>query len=1470
MRFRNTALLASLLAVLVPCTQLVTAQSAAAAAKSAKTPLTPSVFQAKTAQRGGRSSGPGAKPSSAAKKEVVTARSRNSRTYLNGANYETLIYAGSVNYQDAKGQWQPIDDTLIPTSSSGYAYKNKANSYTGAFPSSLATAPIRFTGPAGSVEFSMMGAQGTISATRNVATYTGALPGVTVTYTANADSLKESIRLDSAAAPASFTYRLQTGGGLVAKQLPNGTIGFVDAAQKLQYAFALPFMYDSSNTAAGVSREVRYALGQDSGGQTVTLTADAGWLKSAARKFPVVIDPTIWANVNYYGGQDCFIQNTNPNTNFCSSAAYTGTTDQVGFDGTSTNRTLLLFPVQTGYTHIVPNANIIDAELDLTLASSSSTGAVAVTANPISQSWNDNYTTWNNRDNGIAWSTPGGAFGSAVDTENIGPAAGAYHWIHLTQTIQNWVNGTGTNNGFLLKASNEGAAGLLRFDNQAFSTNPTDPNKPHLRVQWNNWNGLEPWYKLESHKLSDRMSLAVNVANGNLVVHATDFAIKGTGLDLNVDRFYNSLADNVSGGWHVGNGWNANVGCDVRLDIDDFDGLTLHMPDGYAALFRSNGNGGWTTPPGLDADLIKNGDGSYTVTWHKNGEKFNFQSGGCLQNMKDQNGNTITMSYNGSLQSITDTQNRVTNFTYGSPVNSDYISKITDPAGRTTNYTYATGGDLTTFQDANGKNTQYAYNANDQLSQIIDPNGNTVNFTYGTTYPYHLTQIGYVNTTCSGGSCNTGFAYNSGVGSCTSTGVFGNTVVTDADGHATTYCYDNQGRVNQVIDAKGNKPATSYTSNNNVQTYADGANPNSPTSFTYDPTTNNLTNAAEPTGANQAWGYGKVSGDPAFYPDTYTDAQGNAYTYGYSSSSNLTSVKNSSNGATWTATYNSNGTVASNKDANLNVTSYTYDSAGNLTRITYPSPLGAVNMTYDSLSRMLTRTDGKGQQTTYAYDALDRLTQLTYSDTSAIVYTYDNDGNSTQLQDNTGITTFTYDTMNRQTKKVLPGATTMNYAYDGVGNLTSLQDPGGTVTYGYDAVNEVTSLQEPNSSTTTFGYNAGYRRTSSAYPNHVTECMFYDSAERLSQINGMKVNQACPAGSGSPNTTTMLNYFSYSYVSPVTGKDSDQRWSVTDINNSRTSYNYDVLNRLTSASGASSYSYGYDANGNLTNDNGVTQSFNAANELTQSGSNTYSFDANGNETGNSTGLSLTYNPKNQTTAISGLSMTYTGATQTERVTAGATNFTYNVLGCGGSSTGVASNTGYTRDNKGQLVEERLPGVPNYVPYYYLFDGLGSVVGLTDGSGNLANTYAYQPYGKVASSTGTVANPWLFAGGFLDSSTGLYKFGMRYYDPSVARWTQEDSKAGPNLYTYSGDNPINNVDPTGADCNWAQFLAGALVFGFTDIPLVFMWGAVLFQPELAPIALEITVAYISNPAIEYLGFATMAIGGAVAYGSGCLG
>jgi RHS repeat-associated protein len=57
--------------------------------------------------------------------------------------------------------------------------------------------------------------------------------------------------------------------------------------------------------------------------------------------------------------------------------------------------------------------------------------------------------------------------------------------------------------------------------------------------------------------------------------------------------------------------------------------------------------------------------------------------------------------------------------------------------------------------------------------------------------------------------------------------------------------------------------------------------------------------------------------------------------------------------------------------------------------------------------------------------------------------------------------------------------------------------------------------------------------------------------------------------------------------------------------------------------------------------------------------------------------------------------------------------------------------------------------------------------------NLANTYAYEPFGKIRATTGSVANPWRFTGAYFDSETRLSKMGARYYDPALGVWTQID-------------------------------------------------------------------------------------------------
>ena len=896
---------------------------------------------------------------------------------------------------------------------------------------------------------------------------------------------------------------------------------------------------------------------------------------------------------------------------------------------------------------------------------------------------------------------------------------------------------------------------------------------------------------------------------------------------------------------------------------------------------------------------------------------------------------------------ITDTQGRHFDYTWhGFSDGHGAIGSITDDAGsRSVSFGYATSSQgfdqLTSAVDANGNTTVYGYDSQDRLASITTAQGNKVLFGYGSGGDRRIASITRVTNPAAGTGPTTTFAYY-GFGAATGLGCTATqkaTVVTDPDGvagasgHKTIYCANADDEVERTLDANGNMTTATFDplGNTTSSTAAapGGAESAGVQSTVYDSTGQNVNCVIDGTTSQQtscptaamSSGYATnyaYDGTYLYQADKVTDPEQNQTNVCYFNGANACTGSGGSGftgpaGALQRQTdglssqnslnyaYNSNGTVASSQDADGNTTSYGYDSAGNLTSITPPigPGLGAETITNDADSRphIITQCVGpyncsSSQTATISYDSMDRITKIVStgpSATTTVQYVYDKDGNVYQRIDPQGTTTYTVDALNRITNEADPGSVSYSYAYDAASNLTCFSDAGGHTSYAYDGLNQLTGMyeQDPScgadSSThhTTFAYDNDHQLTTITYPSGVN--INYG----LDPTTGRILSVITRNGGG-----TILHSDAYTFTSG--SHDTALIQSLTDTvgsATSTTSYGYDALNRLltatTTGSNPSSYAYALDGAGNRTsqtvNPTGSTggttsyydyypgnllQCVMTTNAACSGNSSTmlrqYYYDQAGRETeidgyGDPTDTYFTYNNADQTTGIQspyGTSQTlsYLGTGQNDLTAFGANTLQNSQLGLT-EQTNSNGSSYYARTPQGQLIDERLPGGTDDNPIY---DAQGDIIGLTNSSGSLVQTITYGPYGENENATGTLAysatnDPFLFQGGYHTPGgsagagnvpNGLYHFGSRYYDPTAGRWTQQDpanqaqSSTQNDRYSFGGDDPVNESDPTGeigattvsglcsdssqyyaqnpAKCNAAEAASGGLGVSLTQI------------------------------------------------------
>jgi RHS repeat-associated protein len=757
----------------------------------------------------------------------------------------------------------------------------------------------------------------------------------------------------------------------------------------------------------------------------------------------------------------------------------------------------------------------------------------------------------------------------------------------------------------------------------------------------------------------------------------------------------------------------------------------------------------------------------------------------------DARGNTTQHVYDSfpRLIKIINAQGGTTSFTYDA--NNDRTS-ITDANGQTTTLAYDSHGNVTTLTDAAASMASFTYDAQNNLLTATDRKANTTSFSYDANGNLSLIRNALGGTTT--------FAYDS-LGQPTST--------KDAVGNVATYAYDASGNRVRITNGAGNTSVLTYDGISRLVSITD-ANGNT-TSVTYDPLSRR-TKIIGPAGNQTQFTY-----DGLGNLLTIKDGNANVTSYGYDATNELVRVTDALGHMTRYG-YDANSNMISLTDANGHATTYAYDSLNR--RMSLTDPLSFLrSYAYDSVGRVVGFTDAKGQFTKYAYDSLGRPTGITYRDGTAVSYSYDANGNRISMVDSHGTTTYAYDALNRLLSVTHPGGKVVQYAYNALGQRQVLTYPDGKlVRYGYDSANRISTVTDWLGRSTFYIYDPVGNLLNAAYPNGASVGFEYDAANRL-----IRVQNFVAQGKRGHEDDDSRSVPTFRYVLDAVGN----RVKVIDGRGKATSYAYDSAYRLTSVTTEHEEDidnpldsvYTYDAVGNrLTTrkgDDTTFYSYDADDRLLSVNFAEFTYDANGNQTSstrsaNGVPITYQYDAADRLIVVTGgrirSSFAYDG--DGNRIGQSAGHQTFSYLNDLASALPVVLQEQVSDDvvsyvyGRGRISESS----PAF-HFFYHYDGLGSVVGLTNNDGELERRFSYDAWGESRvprpGEKLRVPDDFHFTGEALDPGTELYYLRARYYDPEVGRFISRDPFSGfsgaplsINGYIYARNNPTALVDHSG--------------------------------------------------------------------------
>ena len=663
---------------------------------------------------------------------------------------------------------------------------------------------------------------------------------------------------------------------------------------------------------------------------------------------------------------------------------------------------------------------------------------------------------------------------------------------------------------------------------------------------------------------------------------------------------------------------------------------------------------------------------------------------------------------------------------------------------------------------------------------------------------------------------------------------------TNPAGGVTRYLYDRNDRLRKEISPYGYEPESD-----------DGAG----VSYTYDSRGNRLRTTNALGEVVQELSY-NLRNQPVIQKDTF----GNRTELSYELDGKIKDVRRLGNGnrnhqrTLQQYEYNARGQITGVVDGNRNPISYDVDSWGRITGIGFVDGVKE-GYEYTPAGQVSRTIDGNGNAVQYRYNSLgkisERIDQLGFTET----FRYDEEGNLSlhidrdgrQLQracnvfgqpvyekasdaegKHTNISTWHYDSLGRVTRAVCDGKS-YEYIYDAYGNLKEKRSNGKRlVSYTHDRAGQITEIRDPAGVCTRYEYDILGRRSRIFNDDGLEVRYGYDALNRISRIHYGNGVETAYTYDGDGNIRTLetragenvLLSFAYRYDgngnrTAKTGMQATLGGITSEITTGNNaldlSYAYDVRGQLLEERrNGASVCYAYDKAGNRirkTDAQGETRYlYNEKNQLVEEESpadrKQFSYDRQGGiiEEKNAAGIRLfSYNSRHQQTRVE----TETGNVQENRYDAEGLRFE---LLENGRRTSFVYHDGELLQEEGREEQGTSyhlgAGMEAFrrgqeLSYYHRDEQLSTVF-VTDGQGEIRNSYQYDAFGIPLETTEQLNNRIRYTGQQYDDVTGQYYLRARYYNPVAGRFMQEDVYQGDglNLYAYCGNNPVVYDDPSG--------------------------------------------------------------------------